>query len=250
MWTPSGRATGFSSASFSRLVSRSPSSRLTVWVLPVGLPSSSRSGASMGTIWVPKRSSSQALRGVLLGAQAEGVGVVARDAPLVGDALRPLELRRHLVLREVRPGDRDPEAEVLAAAGADRDTAHHLDAAGDGGVDRPAAHQRRGQVGGLLRRPALGVDGGVGDRERQPGAQPGGAADVEGLLAHLAHAAGDDLAHLGRVDPRPLHDRLLDGGEQVGGVDGGEAPVALPDGGADGFDDHDIRHGRNLSGWG
>ena len=61
VWTPSGRATGLSSASFSRLVSRRPSSRATVCVVPVGLPSSSRSGASTGTIWVPKRSSAQAV---------------------------------------------------------------------------------------------------------------------------------------------------------------------------------------------
>ena len=34
----------------------------------------------------------------------------------------------------------------------------------------------------------------------QAGAEPGGAGDVERLLADLADAAGDDLADLGRVD--------------------------------------------------
>ena len=82
--------------------------------------------------------------------------------------------------------------------------------------------------------------------EREPGAEPRGAADVEGLLADLAHAAGDDLADRGGIDARPLDGRLLHGGEQVGGVDGGQPAVALPDGGADGFDDHDIRHAGNL----
>ena len=184
--------------------------------------------------------------GVLLRAEAEAVGVLAGDAPLVGDALGALELRGHLVLREVRLRDRDAEAEVLAAARADRHPAHHLDAAGEGGVDGAAAHEGGGQVGGLLRGAALGVDGGVGHREREPGAEPRGATDVEGLLADLAHAAGDDLADGGRIDARPLDGRLLHGGEQVGGVDGGQPAVALPDGGADGFDDHDIRHAGNL----
>ena len=47
--TPSSRATGLSVASFSSVVSRRPSSRATVWVVPVGVPSSSTSGASTGT---------------------------------------------------------------------------------------------------------------------------------------------------------------------------------------------------------
>ena len=49
--TPFSRATGFSVASFSSVVSRRPSSRLTVCVVPVGLPSSSRSGASISMYW-------------------------------------------------------------------------------------------------------------------------------------------------------------------------------------------------------
>ena len=61
-------------------------------------------------------------------------------------------------------------------------------------------------------------------------------ADVEGLLAHLGHAAADDLADLGRVDAGAV-DQLLEGdAEQVGGVHGGEAAAATPDGRADGFD--------------
>ena len=48
--------------------------------------------------------------GALLGAEAELVGVVAGDAPLVGDALGALELRGELVLREVRLRDRTAEA--------------------------------------------------------------------------------------------------------------------------------------------
>ena len=247
VWTPSGRATGLSVASFSSVVSRRPSSRATVWVVPVGLPSSSTSGASTGTIWLPKRSSAHAGGGVLLGPEAELVGVAPGDAPLLGDALGALELRGHLVLREVGAGDRDAEAEVLAAAGADRDPAH-----------RPRRRRRRPTSTTPLPTRAVARLVACWDEphwvstvvlataEGQAGGEPGGAADVEGLLADLAHAAGDDLADVGGVDPGALDHGLLDGGQEVGGVDGGQAAVALPDGGADGFDDHDIRHGGNL----
>ncbi len=60
MCTPFSRATGFSEASFSSVDSRMPSSRWTVCVEPVGLPSSSRSGASTGTHWPSKRPSAHA----------------------------------------------------------------------------------------------------------------------------------------------------------------------------------------------
>ena len=81
---------------------------------------------------------------------------------------------------------------------------------------------------------------------RQAGGQPRGAGDVEGLLADLADAAADDLADLGRVDAGALDGGLLDGAQQVDRVDGGQPAAAAPDGGADGFDDHDLRHGGNL----
>ena len=58
--TPFSRATGFSDASFSSVVSRMPSSRLTVWVVSAAVPSSLRSGASTVTYWPPKRSSAHA----------------------------------------------------------------------------------------------------------------------------------------------------------------------------------------------
>ena len=41
---------------------------------------------------------------------------------------------------------------------------------------------------------------------------------------------------------------VCDGGQQVGGVDGGQAAAAAPDGGADGFDDHDVGHGFERTG--
>jgi hypothetical protein len=106
------------------------------------------------------------LRRVLLREEAEGVGVLAGDAPLVGDALGALELRGHLVAREVRLRDRHAEPEVLAAARADGDAAHGLHAAGEGHVDHAAGDEADREVGGLLRRAALGVDRGGGHVHR------------------------------------------------------------------------------------
>ena len=95
-----------------------PSSRLTVCVVPVGLPSSSRSGASIVDVLAGEAVLGPRLRGALLGGEAERVGVLAGDAPLVGDALGALELRGHLVLLEVGLRDRDAEAERLVAGAA------------------------------------------------------------------------------------------------------------------------------------
>ena len=119
--------------------------------------------------------------------------------------------------------------------------AHGLDAARHGDVDHAAGDEGGGQAGGLLRRAALGVDGGGGDAQGQAGGEPGGAADVERLLADLAHAAGDDLLDrpTGSIPARSI-DGALHGGEGLGGVEGGQAALALPDGGADGFDDDDF----------
>ena len=117
----------------------------------------------------------------------------------------------------------------------------------------PPATSDAASDGRLLRRPALGVDGGGGDGQRHAGRQPRRPGDVEGLLADLRHAAADQLADLGRVDPGAVHDLLQDRAEEVGGVHGGQAPVAAPDGRAEGFDDDDVlraqRHGseRNFA---
>ncbi len=111
---------------------------------------------------------------------------------------------------------------------ADRDPAHHLDAAGERDVDDAGADERRREVGRLLARAALRVDRGGRGRQRQAGGEPRGAGDVEGLLADLADAAADDLADLGRVDARALDDRPLHGAEQLGRVHGGQAAAARP----------------------
>ena len=116
-------------------------------------------------------------------------------------------------------------------------------------VDDAGADERRGEVGGLLARPALRVDRRGRRRQRQPGRQPGGAGDVEALLADLADAAADDLADLGRVDAGALDDRLLDDAEQLGRMDAREAATTATDRRANGIDDDDGRitgHGVSL----
>src|SRR5262249_10191277 len=98
--------------------------------------------------------------------------------------------------------------------------AHGLDAAGEDDVDAAAPHQRRAQVRRLLRRPALRVDRGGTDTDREPGREPSGPRDVERLLAGLGHASGDDLPDLGGIDARTVDEGVLHGGEEIGRVNG------------------------------
>ena len=98
------------------------------------------------------------------------------------------------------------------------------------------------QVIGLLRRAALAVDRGRRHLERETGGEPGVARHVRALLAGLGHAAADDLLDLAGVDPRPLHDRDLRRGQQLGRVQAGERAAALADRGPHRFDDHGLGH--------
>ena len=105
----------------------------------------------------------------LLRLEAERVAVGAGDAPLVGDALRALELRRELVVREVRLRVGRPKSPRTAAPSGTRliDSTPQPSATST----TPRLHQRGREVGGLLRRAALAVDGGARDLERQAGAR-------------------------------------------------------------------------------
>ena len=76
----------------------------------------------------------------------------------------------------------------------------------------------------------------------RPAVSQAGAGDVERLGADLADAPSDDLLDLGRVDAGALDHGGLHGGQQVGRVEGGQSPVALPDGAAHGLDDDDLAH--------
>ncbi len=197
------------------------------------------------TYWPSKRSSAHAWAARCCEREAELVGVVAGDAPLVGDALGALELRGHLVLREVRLGDRDAEAELLATVDADRDAAHDLDAAREGDVDDAGADERRRRgwwpagyephcVSTVVAATASG----------SPAVSHAVRAMLKRLLADLADAAADDLADLGRIDARcGRRWPVWTVASRSAGWTVERPPLRLPDGGADGFDDHDIRCG-------
>ena len=81
-----------------------------------------------------------------------------------------------------------------------------LHAGADDGVVHARGDQRRREVHGLLGRAALAVDGGGGRLDREPGLEPGVAADVEHLLAVLLDAAADHVLDLGGVDPGAVDD--------------------------------------------
>jgi hypothetical protein len=69
-----------------------------------------------------------------------------------------------------------------------------------------------------LARTALGVDRCCGDLEWETGGEPGGAGDVERLLADLAHATADDLTNLGWVHAGSVEQCLEWHGKKVGGM--------------------------------
>jgi hypothetical protein len=71
---------------------------------------------------------------------------------------------------------------------------------------------------GLLGGSALAVHRGPRDTLRPAGREHGGAGDVEGLLAHLADAAPDDVVHQRGIDARPLLKGSQDVGREVRGV--------------------------------
>ena len=107
---------------------------------------------------------------------------------------------------------------VGAGVGAESDAAHRLDAARDADVDGTRRDQARDQTVGLLAAAALAVHGRRADVLRQAGDEPADPGDVVGLLAELRHAAADDLFDVAGVDAGLLHERLLRGAQQLGGV--------------------------------
>ena len=107
VWTPSGRATGFSWARPSAFVSRMPSSRADRAGLAGGLARRRRGPApSTGMTWVAKRSSAQARAARCWDCRPKASQSARDDAPLVGDALGAFELGRELVVGEVAAGAR------------------------------------------------------------------------------------------------------------------------------------------------
>src|SRR5581483_9277092 len=132
---------------------------------------------------------------LLLALKPEAIGVLARDAVLLRDALRALELRRRLVVVDVALRERRAALHVRA----ERDARHHLEAAREHHVLDSGADHRGRERGRLLGGAALAVDRRRGDLQRKALREPRDARDVERLLADLRHAAADDLAHARRI---------------------------------------------------
>ena len=107
----------------------------------------------------------------------------------------------------------------------------------------PGCHPGRGEVNGLLRRSALSVDGRRRHGLRQSGGNPPVARHVRALLAHLAHAAADDIVDPLGIDPGPLQERIQSEGKQVGRMPTGQGSAALAESGAQHIDDDGLSHG-------
>ncbi len=127
-----------------------------------------------------------------------------RDLPLVGDHLGAEALADDVVLRHELRRERVAELLLRLHAGGERKIAHVLDARADHDVVDAGPDQCRAEVDGLLCRAALAVDRGGCGLDREALLQPGVAGDVEPLRTELLDAAGNDILHLGRVDPRAL----------------------------------------------
>src|SRR3954453_17201494 len=106
------------------------------------------------------------------------------------------------------------------------------------------AHWRGGAARGVAVRPRR--------LDREPLLQPRVAGDVEGLLAELRHAAGDDVLDLGRIDARAVEHlgvRLAEQGSRVRALLVALLLVAAADRRADGLDDDDLAALLLSHGW-
>ena len=247
---PSGLKAGFRLASVSAVVpGRMPSSAVTSSSLSTMLPVSlSRRFSETPTIsfskrpsavacsarccdWAPKASSSSREMphlSAIISAEMPwgtrpGVGVAGQHTVAEGDGAR----------RHRRAHGRG---------------GHDLHAGGDRDVVGPGDDALGREVGGLLRRAALAVDGGGGHRLGEAGGEDGVAADVEALVADLHHAAHDDVVDEGGIEVVALGELLEHLAGEVGGVPARELSVALAAGGADGVDDDGGGHGWGSSG--
>src|SRR5581483_4514318 len=125
---------------------------------------------------------------------------------------------------------------------AHRDARHALDAGGDHEVVDAGHHSLGGEVGGLLRGPALPVDRGRGNGLRQAGREPGVPADVQRLVADLRHAPGDVVMDRGGVDPGTLDQPRQTRCEQLHRVELGVGAASAANGGANRLEDHGFAH--------
>ncbi len=126
--------------------------------------------------------------------------------------------------------------------GRDRDLAHALHPAGDDEVGGSAEHCLRGEMDGLLRGPALPVDGDARYFLRQPGREPGCPGDVTGLRPDRVDAAEDDVVDGCRVDAGAGDQRGEDVSAEIGRMGSGETAAAPADRCPDRVNDECIGH--------
>ena len=176
--------------------------------------------------------------GLALRVETELVDLLASDAAALGDSLGGGELVGQVDVPRRGPQD----AAVRTGVGAQTDAAHRLDAARDADVDGTGGDQPGDQSVGLLAAAALTVHRHGADMLGQPGDEPADPGDVVGLLAVLRHAAADDLLDVAGVDAGLLHERLLRGAQQLGGVQSGQPSGSLADRAAGGFNNYRVTH--------
>ena len=112
-----------------------------------------------------------------------------------------------------------------------------LDTGSDHEVEVARLHRRGGVERRLERGAALAVDGRRAHGLRPAGHENGPAADVQGLLAHLCHAAHLHVLDLAGVDVDAADEAVQDLRRELVRADLGERAVPPPDRRADGVDD-------------
>ena len=88
----------------------------------------------------------------------------------------------------------------------------------------------------------MSVDGGGSYGLGQTRGQPGGAPDIEGLLADLGDAAGDDLLDGAAVDTGTPQELREDRGEEPRGMNTAQGAVAARQWGAERVNDQHLFH--------
>ena len=131
---------------------------------------------------------------------AEGFDVGPRQVAAAGDAFGGLELIGHVDV----PGGRSTRSGVHTDIGTEGNSAHRFDATADSDVERIGGNQTGDQMGRLLGRAALAVDGGTSGLPGKTGMQPCSPRHVVGLFAGLSDAPPDDLFDEHRIESRTI----------------------------------------------
>ena len=183
---------------------------------------------------------------VCLAAQTECVHVVAGDVPLVGNEFGRDALWHEATLRCVASANCGAEWKPILAVGHCRThwhAGHHFDAGGNHDVVCASHDTLRREVRCLLRRTALAIDGGCGNRVGPACGQHSVTADVECLLAHLHHAAHHDVVDEAWIDAGAVDERLECLGGEIYRVPVLQLAITTAKRRSDCVDDDCVNHG-------